>query len=119
MATKTGITTITVLILLNTVFFTLVTANNPNNPQGKCPIDALKLRVCANLLNNLLGIKIGSPQKEPCCSLIRGLADVDAAACVCTALKAKVLGLKLNVPLSLSLLLNECGCKVPKDFTCP
>ncbi|CAF1825506.1 BnaCnng34320D [Brassica napus] len=37
---------------------------------------------------------------------LKGLVDLEAAACLCTALKANVLGIKLNVPVSLSLLLN-------------
>ncbi|KAL9242901.1 hypothetical protein vseg_016858 [Gypsophila vaccaria] len=122
MASKTtGIATIVVFLLLNTAFFPLISATNyPNYPHATCPIDALKLRVCANLLNGLLGINIGrNPPTQPCCSLIKGLADVEAAACVCTALRANVLGIKLNVPLSLSLLLNKCGCKLPPGFICP
>ncbi|XP_074262944.1 14 kDa proline-rich protein DC2.15-like [Silene latifolia] len=124
MASTTGTSTITVFLFVNIVFFSLVTATyNPNNyptkPPGKCPIDTLKLKVCANVLDGLLGIKIGHPPKEPCCSLIRGLADVDAAVCLCTALRAKILGNRLNIPIALSLLLNECGCKIPSGFTCP
>ncbi|KAK6926405.1 Hydrophobic seed protein domain, partial [Dillenia turbinata] len=76
-----------------------------------CPKDTLKLGVCANVLEYLLKIKIGTPPKTPCCSLIEGLVDLEAAVCLCTAIKANVLGLKLNIPLSLSLLLNYCGKK--------
>ncbi|KAL3818208.1 hypothetical protein ACJIZ3_004113 [Penstemon smallii] len=46
------------------------------------------------------------------------LADLEAAVCLCTAIKAKVLGINLNVPLSLSLLLNVCSKKVPPGFQC-
>ncbi|XP_074262943.1 putative lipid-binding protein AIR1B [Silene latifolia] len=124
MASNTGMSAITLFLFLNIIFFSLVTAtNNPNNypnyPHATCPINTLKLGVCANLLNGLLGIVIGHPPKEPCCSLIRGLADLEAAVCLCTALRANILGIRLNVPISLSLLLNECGCKLPSGFTCP
>uniref|UniRef100_A0A7C9DR28 Bifunctional inhibitor/plant lipid transfer protein/seed storage helical domain-containing protein n=1 Tax=Opuntia streptacantha TaxID=393608 RepID=A0A7C9DR28_OPUST len=85
---------------------------------GSCPRDALKLGVCAKVLDTLLNITIGNPPVKPCCSLIQGLADLEAAVCLCTAIKANILGIHLNVPLSLSLLLNVCGCKVPKDFQC-
>ncbi|KAL1559727.1 Lipid transfer protein EARLI 1 [Salvia divinorum] len=47
-----------------------------------------------------------------------GLADLEAAVCLCTALKANVLGINLNVPVSLSLLVNYCGKKVPSGFQC-
>jgi len=108
-------------LCLNIIFFTMVNCNyvpeipvpipdpiyDPS-PKGTCPIDALKLGVCANLLN-LVKVKLGSPPTLPCCSLIQGLADLEAAACLCTALKAKVLGLHLDVPISLSVILNNCG----------
>ncbi|GFP85462.1 14 kDa proline-rich protein dc2.15 [Phtheirospermum japonicum] len=86
--------------------------------KAKCPKDTLKLGVCANLLNDLLHLVIGTPPKSPCCPLIEGLADLEAAVCLCTAIKAKVLGIDLNVPVSLSLLLNYCGKKVPSGFQC-
>lgn len=83
-----------------------------------CPRDALKLGVCANLLNGLVHLVVGTPPKTPCCSLLSGLADLEAAACLCTAIKANILGLNLDVPVSLSLLLNYCGKQVPYGFKC-
>nr|ABP35529.1 proline-rich protein [Ipomoea batatas] len=91
----------------------------PSPFKGKCPKDALKLGVCANVLGNLLGLVVGNPPKKPCCSFIEGLVDLEAAVCLCTAIKANVLGINLNVPLSLSLFLNVCGKKVPFGFQCP
>ncbi|KAE8730682.1 pEARLI1-like lipid transfer protein 1 [Hibiscus syriacus] len=121
-------------LALNILFFSLGSAcnscpsTNPNpNPRprprpnptpsarGKCPRDALKLGVCANVLN-LVNVVIGSPPVKPCCSLLQGLADLEAAVCLCTALRANVLGLNLNIPVSLSLLLNVCGRST--DFQC-
>ncbi|KAJ4803041.1 Bifunctional inhibitor/lipid-transfer protein/seed storage 2S albumin superfamily protein [Rhynchospora pubera] len=86
---------------------------------GKCPIDALKLGVCANVLNGLINIELGKPPKKPCCTLIQGLADLEAAVCLCTALKGNILGINLNLPINLSLLINYCGKKVPAGFQCP
>ncbi|CAI0482660.1 unnamed protein product [Linum tenue] len=91
----------------------------PTPRGGKCPIDALKLGVCADVLANLLNLKLGSPPVQPCCSLINGLVDVEAAVCLCTAIKANILGINLNVPVSLSLLLNVCNQKLPSGFQCP
>ncbi|CAI0432555.1 unnamed protein product [Linum tenue] len=91
----------------------------PSPSSGKCPIDALKLGVCADVLANLLNLKLGSPPVQPCCSLINGLVDVEAAVCLCTAIKANILGINLNVPVSLSLLLNACNQKLPSGFQCP
>ncbi|KAM3322016.1 hypothetical protein P3S67_003167 [Capsicum chacoense] len=135
---KFGASSIALVLTLNILFFTMVSSTNvpcpppphskPHHPtptpstpssKGKCPKDTLKLKVCANLLNDLVHLVIGSsPAKTECCSLIEGLADLDAALCLCTALKANVLGIHLNVPLSLSLLLNNCGKYAPKNFQC-
>uniref|UniRef100_A0A0E0MAI2 Bifunctional inhibitor/plant lipid transfer protein/seed storage helical domain-containing protein n=1 Tax=Oryza punctata TaxID=4537 RepID=A0A0E0MAI2_ORYPU len=84
--------------------------------HGHCPIDALKLRVCANVLG-LVSVKIGAGPSE-CCSLLQGIADLDAAVCLCTTVKANVLGINLNLPVDLSLILNKCGKICPSDFTC-
>ncbi|PHT58118.1 14 kDa proline-rich protein DC2.15 [Capsicum baccatum] len=129
-------------LLFNILFFTVVSACNtcpgpkpkpkpkpkptpkpcpppPSKEGGKCPTDALKLGVCANVLNGLLNVTLGKPPVEPCCSLIENLVDLEAAVCLCTALKANILGIKLNLPISLNLLLNVCSKKAPKGFTCP
>ncbi|XP_009375766.2 14 kDa proline-rich protein DC2.15 [Pyrus x bretschneideri] len=141
MASSKAVATIALLISLNIVFFTTVSAHHhaskcppppppktpkcppaasPQKPPAKasCPKDTLKLGVCADLLNDLVTIVVGTPPKTPCCSLIGGLADLEAAVCLCTAIKANVLGINLDVPVSLSLLLNYCGKSVPEGFQC-
>ncbi|MBA0876676.1 hypothetical protein Goshw_014874 [Gossypium schwendimanii] len=118
-------------LALNILFFSLVSAtcrscsSSGSNPtptptpsaRGRCPRDALKLGVCANVLS-LVNVTVGSPPVMPCCSLLNGLVDLEAAACLCTAIRANVLGLNLNVPVSLSLLLNVCSRNVPTGFQC-
>ncbi|CAN1185951.1 Lipid transfer protein EARLI 1 [Linum perenne] len=139
MASKSH-STLALFLALNLLFFTMVSATKPpsncpppppppkpsnkcppppSKPTPKCPIDALKLGVCANVLSSLLNISIGNPPVKPCCSLIEGLVDLEAALCLCTAIKANILGINLNIPISLSLLLNVCGKKVPSGFQCP
>ncbi|KAH0648700.1 hypothetical protein KY285_033948 [Solanum tuberosum] len=138
---KFGAYSIALVLTLNILLFTMVSSTNvpcpppphpkphyptptpstPSTPssKGKCPKDTLKLNACANLLGDLLHLVIGSsPAKTECCSLIEGLVDLDAAVCLCTALKANVLGINLNIPLSLRLLLNNCGKYAPKNFQC-
>ncbi|KAJ4839983.1 hypothetical protein Tsubulata_033158 [Turnera subulata] len=128
------------LVCLNVLFFTLVSSTScppppkpkpichkcPPNPhpkpspspsKGSCPRDTLKLGVCADLLG-LVNVVVGNPPKTPCCSLLGNLADLEAAVCLCTAIKANVLGINLNVPVDLELLLNYCGKKVPYGFKC-
>ncbi|KAF8662334.1 hypothetical protein HU200_056545 [Digitaria exilis] len=73
-------------------------------PAGKCPVNTVKLGACV----------------DACCPLISGLANLDAAVCVCLAINANVLGV-INlgdVAVDLSLLFNFCGCTVPADFQC-
>ncbi|KAG4118586.1 14 kDa proline-rich DC2 [Gossypium arboreum] len=124
---------IALLLALNILFFSLVSANcgscssSGSNPRptptptpsarGRCPRDALKLGVCANVLN-LVNVTVGSPPVMPCCSLLNGLVDLEAAACLCTAIRANILGINLNIPVSLSLLLNVCSRNVPTGFQC-
>ncbi|MBA0740913.1 hypothetical protein Gogos_014096 [Gossypium gossypioides] len=124
---------IALLLALNILFFSLVGANcgscssSGSNPRptptptpsarGRCPRDALKLGVCANVLN-LVNVTVGSPPVMPCCSLLNGLVDLEAAACLCTAIRANILGINLNIPISLSLLLNVCSRNVPTGFQC-
>ncbi|KAL4344261.1 hypothetical protein S245_036973 [Arachis hypogaea] len=90
---------------------------NPNNNKG-CPRDALKLGVCAKILNGPIGAVVGSPPDHPCCSVLDGLIDLEVAVCLCTAIKANILGIDLNIPISLSLLLNACEKTRPSDFQC-
>ncbi|RYR70410.1 hypothetical protein Ahy_A03g016902 [Arachis hypogaea] len=127
MASKT--TSLALFLTLNILFFALVSANNkhhhkggsggsggstPSTPSGgrgtaACPCDALGLSACANRR---------APPVAPCCSFFNGLVDLEAAGCLCTALKANLLGRNLNIPISLGLLLNACSRNVPRGFQC-
>nr|DAD19246.1 TPA_asm: hypothetical protein HUJ06_020709 [Nelumbo nucifera] len=121
------------LILLNLLFFSCVSSFSfllrpslillspllapfiPNEPVN-CPRNMLKMGVCANLLG--MPIVIGTPPKGPCCAFLGGLANFEVAMCLCTALKANILGINLNIPQALSLIVNACGKKVPDGFQC-
>ena len=128
------------LLALNLIFFTVVSSTyvpcpptKPKIPKGPkyppvvpkppsqkyptCPRDTLKLGVCADVLG-LVNVELGKPPKTPCCSLLEDLVDLEAAVCLCTALKANILGINLNIPIDLSLILNYCGKGVPKGFQC-
>ncbi|CAL4886250.1 unnamed protein product [Urochloa decumbens] len=105
-------------------FFTLFMAFNllvlgmPSPADAAtCPRDALQLAACVNVLN-VVKLQVGSPPVQPCCSLLQGLVDAEAAVCLCTVIKGNVLGVQLNVPVDLSLVLNNCG-RDPNSFTCP
>lgn len=90
----------------------------PQSNPTYCPKDTLKLGVCADLLG-LVNLAFGAQPNSKCCALLAGLVDLQVAACLCTAIKANVLGvLNLDVPVALSLLVNACGKKVPDGFKC-
>ncbi|KAE9591536.1 hypothetical protein Lal_00039005 [Lupinus albus] len=114
---------VALILCLNVFSFTMVNSNYvPTYPstwpyqKSTCPIDTLKFGVCAKVLN-LVDAKLGSPPTLPCCNLIKDLVDIEVASCFCTALKAKVLGINLDIPLSLSVILNNCG-KNNSGFQC-
>ena len=70
-------------------------------------------------LLGLVNIVVGSPPSgSKCCALLQGLADLEAALCLCTAVKANVLGTDLNAPVSLSLILSSCQKTTPEGFKC-
>ncbi|XP_059669731.1 14 kDa proline-rich protein DC2.15-like [Cornus florida] len=89
-----------------------------NNQSLSCPRDALKLGVCGNLLGGLIGVFIGNRPTATCCTLLAGLVDLEAAVCLCTAIRANVLGINVNASLSLTLLFNVCGRTLPPGYTC-
>ncbi|EER91967.1 hypothetical protein BDA96_01G325600 [Sorghum bicolor] len=104
---------------------------SPTTPKARggggarCPVNALKLGACASVLGGLVSLELGQQQRpatsstQPCCQLLGGLADLDAAVCLCTALRANVLGVvQLRAHVELSVLVNYCGKKLPQGFQC-
>ncbi|KAG8475052.1 hypothetical protein CXB51_031863 [Gossypium anomalum] len=113
------------------LFFTCVSSHNivpcppkmtpsmPPSVAAKCPKDTPKFGVCGSWLG-LVHEVIGTPPSKECCTLISGLADLEAALCLCTAIKVNALGaIKVKIPIAISLLINACGKKVPQGFACP
>ncbi|ERN15013.1 36.4 kDa proline-rich protein [Amborella trichopoda] len=89
----------------------------PKKPET-CPIDALKLGACVDLLGGLVHLVIGEQVNKNCCPLVQGVADLDAALCFCTTIKVKALNLNVVLPLALQVLVG-CGKSVPPGFNCP
>jgi len=73
---------------------------------GLCPT-TLQLGVCVDLLD-LLKANVGVPPSTPCCPLLDGLTDLEAAACLCNV---------LNI-IDISIVLNYCGKHLPSGFVC-
>ena len=104
--------------LLMAVNLVVLGVATPEAFGHECPRDALKLGVCADVLG-LIKANVGRPPALPCCPLLEGLVDLEAAACLCAAVKANVLNiLPLNLPIELSLILNYCGKNMPRGFQC-
>ncbi|XP_031269681.1 putative lipid-binding protein At4g00165 [Pistacia vera] len=126
-----GSQAVALFILLNITLFICVSSNkvpcppkiSPSPPSvpmkpEKCPKDKLKFGVCGSWLGLVYEV-VGTKPSKQCCNLIEGLADLEAALCLCTAIKANALGaIKLEVPIALSLVLNSCDKKVPRGFQC-
>ncbi|XP_065862298.1 lipid transfer protein EARLI 1-like [Euphorbia lathyris] len=84
----------------------------------KFPRDALKLGVCVHVWSPSLGITIGDPPAKPCCAILFGLFDLEAAICLCTAIKANICGVNMNFPIAFTFLLNVCDIKIPPGYIC-
>lgn len=89
----------------------------PPSPVASCPKDTLKLGACAALLG--VNVAVGSPPYTRCCSILYGLGELEAALCLCIAIKANVLGVvQLNWPTAIELLLSQCNRPIPAGFKC-
>ncbi|TYI62137.1 hypothetical protein E1A91_D10G224300v1, partial [Gossypium mustelinum] len=118
---------------LNLIFFAFVSFHNVENPifirlgdvfpngsnihgqSGTC--NPQNLGVCLDLLG-LVHVNLGNAPTKPCCSLIEGLVDLEATVCLCTTVRANVLGIHINLPISLSFLLKTCERRVATEYIC-
>ncbi|XP_031505355.1 lipid transfer protein EARLI 1-like [Nymphaea colorata] len=86
---------------------------------GQCPVDPLKLGACIDLLDGMLHLVVSHHSSgSHCCPLVKGLADLEAAACLCNAAKADVLGINVGLDVKLNLLAKACGRKIPEGYSC-
>ena len=104
-----GSKSVAFFLSLNLLFFSMVSSNTLTTATPpNCP----GLHVCA-------GILVPPFKPDPnCCPLIAGLIDLEAAVCLCAALKLDLGILKVNLDLLVNLLLNTCG-RQPTTYTCP
>merc|ERR1711915_135014 len=88
-------------------------------PGGRSyPLDALEVGACVDLLGGLVHLGIGDPVVNQCCPLIQGVAELEAALCLCTTIRLKLLNVNVILPLALDLFV-QCGVTPPPGFTCP
>ncbi|CAN1332078.1 Putative lipid-binding protein At4g00165 [Linum perenne] len=132
----TGSKAVIALLFLTTLFLTSASCNDipcqPKNPpekpyksppsssgEKKCPTNVLKFGVCGSWLGLVYEVVGSKPSKE-CCTVIKGIVDLEAAMCLCYAVKANVLGMvKIDIPIAVSMLVNSCGGNIPQGYKCP
>ncbi|XP_020102435.1 36.4 kDa proline-rich protein-like [Ananas comosus] len=88
------------------------------SPPKKCPINALKLGMCVDILDGLVHVGIGKKAKEACCPVIKWLMGMDAAVCLCMAIRLKLMDVDLLLPITLQML-ADCGKRLPSSYKCP
>ncbi|KAI9390092.1 hypothetical protein POPTR_008G135860v4 [Populus trichocarpa] len=59
--------------------------NPPPTTQPTCPINALKLGACVDVLGGLVHVGLGNPVENVCCPVLKGLLELEAAICLCTS----------------------------------
>ncbi|GMI71735.1 hypothetical protein HRI_000842700 [Hibiscus trionum] len=90
----------------------------PPTTQPTCPVDSLKLGLCVDVLRGLVHIGLGNPVENACCPILGGLLELEAAVCLCTAIRLKLLNINITIPLALQALIT-CGKNPPPGFVCP
>ncbi|KAF8379251.1 hypothetical protein HHK36_028683 [Tetracentron sinense] len=90
----------------------------PPPASPTCPINALKLGACVDVLGGLVHIGLGNPVENACCPVLQGLLELEAAVCLCTSIRIKLLNLNIFIPLALQALIT-CGKNPPPGFVCP
>nr|GLL39373.1 14 kDa proline-rich protein DC2.15-like [Ipomoea trifida] len=87
----------------------------PPPPSTTCNTTEV-LSVCANLINEAVRANVdippnpNGPAARECCPLIQGLADVEAAVCLCVAVKAAVSPIvNVGINATVDVVLNVCN----------
>ncbi|XP_058106296.1 36.4 kDa proline-rich protein-like [Magnolia sinica] len=92
--------------------------NPPSSSSATCSIDHLKLGLCVDVLGGLIHTGLGDPVVNTCCPVLKGLLEIEAAVCLCTTIRLKLLNLNIIIPLTLTALVT-CGKTIPPGFVCP
>ncbi|KAJ8427225.1 hypothetical protein Cgig2_028749 [Carnegiea gigantea] len=100
-----------------------LSSNNPPSPKPEpaltsCPRDVLKFGTCLDIPGLVRMVMGAPPSGIPCCAMLGGMARMEMAICLCTAIKANILGVYLNVPIAYSVVLSACQQTTPPGFKC-
>ncbi|KAL1320465.1 hypothetical protein AAHE18_14G058800 [Arachis hypogaea] len=114
------------LLSLNLLFSTMMVTSQqeppppmatPPPPPPSCPVNTIRSSGCLGALNNTIGIGGPSPSSA-CCSVLGGLVDINADACVCTAIKTYQLPLLPNNTAYVDAVVRACGIQTTPGFQC-
>ncbi|GLJ25707.1 hypothetical protein SUGI_0492320 [Cryptomeria japonica] len=93
-------------------------SSSSGGSSSSCPLNAVKLGACVDVLGGLVNATIGDPAVNKCCPVLQGVLEIEAALCLCTTIRAKVLSLNIILPIALELFV-QCGLNPPPGFKCP
>ncbi|PWA71368.1 hypothetical protein CTI12_AA271490 [Artemisia annua] len=86
-----------------------------NPPVIMPPVISPPLGACVDVLGGLVHIGLGNPVENVCCPVLQGLLELEAAVCLCTTIRLKLLNLNIFIPLALQALIT-CGMTPPPGF---
>nr|GMC70483.1 14 kDa proline-rich protein DC2.15-like [Ipomoea batatas] len=121
-----ALATILLVSLLSLASLSVVTSTphpmmSPPPPSTTCPNNTTDLKVCVDLMRAVranVDISPNDPSRE-CCTLIEGLVDLEAIACLCIAADVNV-GQIVNLNATVSVALEVCNRNIPlSDIKCP
>ncbi|XP_042452037.1 36.4 kDa proline-rich protein-like [Zingiber officinale] len=72
-------------------------------PPASFPVDGLKVWARMDLFGGRVNIEVGDPAANQCCQMLQGRVDLEAAVCLCTAIKLKLINLNVCLALLLPL----------------
>ncbi|KAJ7003858.1 36.4 kDa proline-rich protein [Populus alba x Populus x berolinensis] len=70
---------------------------------------------CVDVLGGLVHVGLGNPVENVCCPVLKGLLELEAAICLCTSIRLKLLNLTIYIPLALQVLIT-CGQTPPPVY---
>ncbi|XP_010273986.1 PREDICTED: 36.4 kDa proline-rich protein-like [Nelumbo nucifera] len=64
-------------------------ANPPPSTSLTCPINALKLGLCLDVLSGLVHVGLGNLVENACCSVLGDLLEIEAVVCLCNGIRLR------------------------------
>ncbi|KAL7188659.1 hypothetical protein ACSBR1_038507 [Camellia fascicularis] len=105
------------LIFLFLNFFFLTTFVSA--VEFSCSNNIKNFGVCNQLLSELLETEVANTTlKDQCCSLIKDVVELEAAVCLCDAVKANILGNKDDPLASIKAVHRICNKKLFPTYKC-